>query len=55
MQIDNRIRAKQFMKLLCIKKSAFYEMVKNGQIQQPIRLSKKDAAGLGRYIDSWGK
>lgn len=50
MQIDNRIRAKEFMKLLSIKKSAFYEMVKTGQIQQPIRLSKKDVFWHESYV-----
>ncbi|MCH7328095.1 helix-turn-helix transcriptional regulator [Acinetobacter modestus] len=50
MQIDNRVRAKEFMKLLSIKKSAFYEMVKNGQIQQPIRMSKKDVFWHESYV-----
>ncbi|ANC36546.1 AlpA family phage regulatory protein [Acinetobacter baumannii] len=42
MTIDRRVRAKEFMALLSIKKDAFYDRVNSGEIPQPIRINKKD-------------
>ncbi|MDG3555304.1 AlpA family phage regulatory protein [Acinetobacter bereziniae] len=42
MNIDRRVRAKEFMALLSIKKDAFYSRVNSGQIPQPVRINKKD-------------
>ena len=41
-EIDHRIRAKEFMQLLAIGKDKFYNMINAGDIQQPVRLSDKD-------------
>lgn len=42
MNIDRRVRAKEFMALLSIKKDAFYDRINSGEIPQPIRINKKD-------------
>ena len=42
MEIDRRIRAKEFMQLLSIGKDKFYNLVNCGDIQQPVRLTEKD-------------
>ncbi|MFA2886906.1 helix-turn-helix transcriptional regulator [Acinetobacter pittii] len=42
MNIDRRVRAKEFMALLSIKKDAFNDRVNSGEIPQPIRINKKD-------------
>ena len=50
MKIDRRVRAKEFMELLSIKKDAFYNRVKLGEIQQPIRINKKDVFWHESYV-----
>ncbi len=50
MKIDRRVRAKEFMELLSIKKDAFYNRVKLGEIQQPIRINKKDVFWHEFYV-----
>lgn len=46
MEIDRRIRAREFMELLAIGRDKFYNMIKSGEIRQPIRLSEKDVFGM---------
>ena len=48
--IDRRVRAKEFMQLLSIKKDVFYSRVKNGEIKQPVRLNKKDVFWHESYV-----
>lgn len=50
MKIDRRVRAKEFMELLSIKKDAFYDRVKSGEIQQPVRINKKDVFWHESYV-----
>ena len=50
MEIDRRIRAKEFMRLLAIGKDKFYGLVKSGDIQQPIRLTEKDVFWYSSYV-----
>ena len=50
MEIDRRIRAKEFMQLLSIGKDKFYSMVNCGDIRQPIRLSEKDVFWYSSYV-----
>lgn len=50
MKIDRRVRAKEFMNLLSIKKDAFYDKVNNGEIQQPVRVNKKDVYWHESYV-----
>ncbi|MCY6411843.1 AlpA family phage regulatory protein [Acinetobacter sp. VNH17] len=40
--IDRRVRAKEFMILLSIGRTKFYRMIKKGEIPQPIRVSEKE-------------
>ena len=42
MEIDRRVRANDFMKLLSVGKTKFYRMLKQGELPEPIRLSEKD-------------
>ena len=49
-EIDRRIRAKEFMQLLSIGKDKFYNMINTGDIQQPIRLSDKDVFWYSSYV-----
>ena len=49
-EIDRRIRAKEFMQLLSIGKDKFYNMINTGDIQQPIRLSDKDVFWYASYV-----
>lgn len=42
MEIDRRVRANDFMKLLSVGKTKFYRMLKQGELPEPIRLSVKD-------------
>lgn len=42
MIIDRRVRAKEFMALLAVGRTKFYNMLKKGEIQNPIRLSEVD-------------
>lgn len=42
MEIDRRVRAKEFMELLSVKRKKFYELIKKGEISQPHRLTRKD-------------
>lgn len=50
MKIDRRVRAKEFMTLLSIKKDAFYGRVNSGEIQQPVRINKKDVFWHESYV-----
>ena len=50
MEIDRRVRAKEFMELLSIKKDAFYTKVKSGEIKQPVRINKKDVFWHESYV-----
>ena len=50
MEIDRRIRAKEFMQLLAMKKDAFYNRVKAGEIEQPVRINKKDVFWHESYV-----
>jgi len=50
MEIDRRVRAKEFMQLLAIGKDKFYNMINTGDIQQPIRLSEKDVFWYSSYV-----
>ncbi|KYQ80373.1 transcriptional regulator [Acinetobacter sp. NRRL B-65365] len=50
MQIDRRVRAKEFMQLLSIKKDAFYSRIKTGEIEQPVRINKKDVFWHESYV-----
>lgn len=42
MEIDRRVRAKEFMRSLSIGKTKFYGMIKKGQIPKPIKASDRD-------------
>ncbi len=42
LNIDRRVRAKEFMTLLSIGRTKFYRMIKKGEIPQPIRVSEKE-------------
>ncbi|MCU4499256.1 AlpA family phage regulatory protein [Acinetobacter radioresistens] len=42
MYIDRRVRAKEFMNLLAVGRTKFYELLKSGKLPQPVRLSEKD-------------
>ena len=50
MEIDRRIRAKEFMQLLSIGKDKFYNLVNCGDIQQPVRLTEKDVFWYSSYV-----
>ena len=42
MNIDRRVRAKEFMDLLAVGRTKFYKMLKHGELPAPVRLSEKD-------------
>lgn len=42
MNIDRRVRASEFMKLMAVGKTKFYEMVKSGVVPEPVRLSDRE-------------
>lgn len=42
MEIDRRIRAKEFMTLLAVGRTKFYDMLKKGELPTPTRLSEYD-------------
>lgn len=50
MEIDRRVRAKEFMMLLAIGKDKFYEMINSGQIQQPVRVTDRDIFWYSSYV-----
>ncbi|WP_426690743.1 helix-turn-helix transcriptional regulator [Acinetobacter baumannii] len=50
MEIDRRVRAKEFMYLLSIQKDKFYEWVNSGKIKQPICVSEKDVFWYSSYV-----
>ena len=50
MEIDRRIRAKEFMMLLSIGRDKFYNLINSGDIKQPIRLSEKDVFWYSSYV-----
>ncbi|WP_068911290.1 helix-turn-helix transcriptional regulator [Acinetobacter sp. WCHAc010034] len=50
MEIDRRVRAKEFMHLLSIGKDKFYALVNSGDIEQPIRLAERDVFWYSSYV-----
>lgn len=42
MEIDRRVRASEFMKLLSVGRTKFYNMVKQGDVPEPIKISDKE-------------
>lgn len=52
MEIDRRIRAKEFMLLLGIQKSKFYNLINDGEIAKPIEASKSDKFWYESYVKS---
>ena len=42
MNIDRRVRAKEFMDLLAVCRTKFYRLLKKGHIPEPIRITEKD-------------
>lgn len=42
MYIDRRVRAKEFMNLLAVGRTKFYDMLKKGQIPAPTRITETD-------------
>lgn len=42
MNIDRRVRAKEFMDLLAVSRTKFYRLLKKGHIPEPIRITEKD-------------
>ena len=50
MEIDRRVRAKEFMQLLSIGREKFYKLIKTGKIQQPIHESDRDVYWYASYV-----
>ena len=50
MEIDRRIRAKEFMQLLSVGRDKFYRLVQKGEIAQPCRESDKDVFWYASYV-----
>ena len=50
MDIDRRVRAKEFMMLLSIGRDKFYNLINSGDIKQPIRLSEKDVFWYSSHV-----
>lgn len=42
MQIDRRVRASEFMRLMAVGKTKFYNMIRDGEVPEPVRLSEKE-------------
>lgn len=42
MNIDRRVRAKEFMSLLAVGRTKFYRLLKKGHIPEPVRITEKD-------------
>jgi predicted DNA-binding transcriptional regulator AlpA len=42
MNIDRRVRAKEFMSLLAVGRTKFYRLLKKDHIPEPIRITEKD-------------
>ena len=42
MNIDRRVRAKEFMDFLAVGRTKFYRLLKKGHIPEPIRITEKD-------------
>lgn len=42
MEIDRRVRASEFMHLMSVGKTKFYNMIKDGEVPKPIKLSEKE-------------
>lgn len=42
MQIDRRVRASEFMQLMSVGKTKFYNMIRDGKVPAPVRLSDKE-------------
>lgn len=52
MKIDRRIRAKEFIQLLSVGRTKFYNLIKQGEIEQPYRPSLKDVFWYESYVKS---
>lgn len=50
MEIDRRIRAKEFMQLLAVEKDKFYKLIKSGEISEPIKVSDRDIFWYSSYV-----
>lgn len=48
--IDRRIRAKEFMHLLSIGHDKFYTLINSGDIEQPVRVSERDVFWYASYV-----
>lgn len=50
MNIDRRVRAKEFMHYLSVSREKFYGLIKKGEIKEPIRISEKDVFWYESYV-----
>ncbi|MBF7693909.1 helix-turn-helix transcriptional regulator [Acinetobacter pollinis] len=50
MEIDRRIRAKEFMYFLGVTRYKFYELINKGDIQSPIKISERDVFWYSSYV-----
>lgn len=50
MEIDRRVGANEFMACLSISRNKFYSLIKNGEIEQPIKLSERDVFWYLSYV-----
>ena len=50
MEIDRRIRAKEFMYYLGVGQNKFYSMISEGDIKQPVKLSERDVFWYLSYV-----
>lgn len=50
MQIDPRVRARDFIKSLDIGKTKFYSMIRKGEIKKPVKLSERDVFWYASYV-----
>ncbi|MBI1452992.1 MULTISPECIES: AlpA family transcriptional regulator [unclassified Acinetobacter] len=50
MEIDRRVRAKEFMDLMSIGREKFYSLINSGDIQQPIRVTDRDVFWYASYV-----
>ena len=49
MNIDRRVRAKEFMDLLAVGRTKFYRLLKQGHIPEPVELRKKMFSGMSQW------
>ncbi|WP_269913640.1 helix-turn-helix transcriptional regulator [Acinetobacter sp. HY1485] len=50
MDIDRRVRAKEFMYFLGIGREQFYRLINDGSIKQPIRINDKNVFWYFSYV-----